>query len=379
MNKTWRVLTAAVIALGIAAGCAVPPKSATPPPKPAASAPTPAPAENFVSFAPATVTVTDSWGRTVQVPQNPGRIACLYAFTNHVATLLNMGPNIVACVEGVKRDKLLTAMVPSLLEALVPISTDKINIEELIKADPDVIFIREDTAQDARETEQLDKTGIPYLVINDVTMAQQKQAIAIIGKALGQEKEAQDYLNYYDDCMDRVAAVTDKIPQNEKVRVFHSVNEATRTDYRDTLAAEWSKAAGVVNVSVEAELRFASGKYFANLEQIYLWDPDVILAHEDSAIGYITANEQWAALQAVKDKKVYKMPNGVSRWGHPGSLETPLAILWTAKTLYPEHFKTLDMAAETKAFYKEFFEIDLDDDIVTDILAGNGMRLPKAS
>ena len=325
----------------------------------------------------AAIAVTDSLGREVKVPRDPKRVACLYAFTGHVTTLLDKGPAIVAAVEGLKRDKLLTRLVPEILTAFIPLAADKINIEELMKAAPDVIFIREDTARNEREIEQLDKSGIPYLVISDTTMDQQMEAIAIIGKALGKDTEAGDYLEYYRGAIDRVKAIIDEIPDTAKVRVFHSINEATRTDFKDTLSAQWTAAAGAINVSVDGDLRFTDNKYFASLEQIYLWNPDVILVHEKAALEYIRTNEQWAALKAVKAGKVFKMPDGISRWGHPGSLETPLAILWTAKTLYPDKFSDLDMASETRNFYKKFFAIDLPDEDVAAILAGNGMRLPK--
>lgn len=323
------------------------------------------------------VPVTDSFGREVMIPENPERIACLYAFTGHVTTLLDKGPDIVAAVEGLKRDKLLTQLVPEILNAFIPLSADRINIEELIKADPDIVFVREDTAKDEREIEQLDKSGIPYLVISDTTMKQQMESIGIIGKALGKNAEAREYLEYYQGSIDRVKAVIDKIPEANRIKVFHSVNEATRTDFKETLPAEWTAAAGAINVSVDSDLRFTDNKYFASIEQIYLWAPDVILVHEDAALEYITSNEQWAALDAVKAGKVLKMPNGISRWGHPGSLETPLAILWTAKTLYPDSFSDLDMTKETHDFYSRFFGIELSDEDVKNILAGTGMRIPK--
>ena len=71
------------------------------------------------------------------------------------------------------------------------------------------------------------------------------------------------------------------------------------------------------------------------------------------------------------------MPIGISRWGHPGSIETPLAILWAAKQIYPEKFNDLDMAAETKTFYKDFFEYNLSDDLAVKILSGKLVRKPK--
>jgi iron complex transport system substrate-binding protein len=105
----------------------------------------------------------------------------------------------------------------------------------------------------------------------------------------------------------------------------------------------------------------------------------VILVNESGVADYILNSRQWSSLSAVKNRKVYQMPNGISRWGHPGSLETPMAILWTAKTLYPNLFSGLDMVSETKSFYKEFYNYDLPEELVRQILSGKGMRVSKES
>ncbi len=48
-----------------------------------------------------------------------------------------------------------------------------------------------------------------------------------------------------------------------------------------------------------------------------------------------------------KNHCAYQAPIGISRWGHPGSLETPLAVLWTAKTVYPDKFGHIYMQGDT--------------------------------
>jgi len=164
-----------------------------------------------------------------------------------------------------------------------------------------------------------------------------------------------------------------------RVTVYHSVNEAVRTDIADSLPAEWIEITGAVNVSVDEELKISGDKSFAALEQIYLWDPDIIIANEAGVPEYMLSNEQWAALRAVKERRVYQIPNGISRWGHPGSIETPLAILWTSKLLYPDYFKHIDMKMITSEYYKRFFNLDLDGDQVNAILSGKGMREAKSN
>ncbi|MDD3652603.1 MAG: ABC transporter substrate-binding protein [Desulfotomaculaceae bacterium] len=323
------------------------------------------------------VTVTDFIGRQVKVPDQVERIGCLYAYTGHVVTMLGRGSDIVAVVEGLKRDVMMTEMSPGIKDAVVPSAEGAINIEELIKADPDLVFIRNETAQSEGEIEKLEKSGIPYLVVDYRNIKEQMYTIEMIGKAIGAHEQAKEYNDYYQHCIDLVQARVAGIPEKERVTVYHSVNEATRTDAKDTLPADWLKVAGVNNVSINENLKLLGNKYFASLEQILMWDPEVILANEAGVADYMMTNRQWSALRAVKNNKVYQMPNGVSRWGHPGSLETPLAILWTAKTIYPDRFTDLDMVAETKTFYKDYFRYEVSDDEVASILSGVGMRAKK--
>lgn len=324
-----------------------------------------------------TVTVTDCIGRQVQVPAKVERVACLYAFSGHVTAMLGQGDKIVAIPDGLKRDVLLNQIYPEISNALVPVSEGSINIEELLKADPDVVFVKNSTAINPAEAEKMDKFNIPYLAVDYTSIEGQQRAIAVIAQALGVAERGKAYNDYYQNCIDRVQKVVATIPEEKRVRVYHSVNEATRTDNPDSLPADWTKTAGAYNVSVGQPLRQLEGKNFASLEQILLWDPDVILVNEPGVANYITSNSQWSSLKAVKEKKVYQMPIGISRWGHPGGLETPLAIMWTAKLLYPEHFQDINIEDEARSFYQHFFNYQVSDAMLANILSGEGMRGQK--
>lgn len=63
---------------------------------------------------------------------------------------------------------------------------------------------------------------------------------------------------------------------------------------------------------------------------------------------------------------------------HPGGLETPLAIVWTAKTVYPELFGDINLETQVKGFYKQFFNLNLDKEMLDKILNGRGMRLENS-
>ena len=252
-----------------------------------------------------------------------------------------------------------------------------INIEELLKSRPDILFVSSDINANASEIRRLHAFDIPYVVVDFATMEAEKKAVAIMGAALGKREKADAYGRYMDNAIERVKKGIAGLSTAGRFRLYYAVNEANRTTLARDLSTDWLDHLSVINVALEAAPTLLEGKNFVSLEQIYIWNPDIILANEPTAKTRIMTDVTWAKLNAVRNKKVFQMPIGVSRWGHPGSIETPLALLWTAKTVYPELFPNLDMAFETKRFYEMFFDYALTDTQVDRILSGHMLRKPK--
>jgi len=320
------------------------------------------------------VTVTDFTGRTLTLDRPPARIACLYAFTGHVVALLGRGEDMVAVVDGLKKDLLIQQRVPGIKDLPVPAKGGFIHIETLLQTDADMVFLKPETAASQAEIKKLERFGLPWFVAGYRNMAEQMTTIEMMGKICGRKEKALAYTRYYRDIIKQVEKRTARMLKQDRVRLYHAVNEARRTDAPGTIAADWTRAAGVINVSVGQKLHTRGEKHFAGMEQILLWDPEVIIVNEAGVDKDILQDKKWAAITAVQEKKVFSIPVGISRWGHPGSLETPLAILWTAKTVYPELFADMDLRVEIKRFYSRFFNLDLDDAMAEKILNNQGMR-----
>jgi iron complex transport system substrate-binding protein len=325
------------------------------------------------------ISVEDSSGRTVKVPARVKRIACLYLFTGHVVTMLGRGEDIVAVSNGLKRVSLLNRICPSIMNASVPKAQGSINIEELLEAKPDILFLPGDVAGDPQDMAKLEQFEIPSIIVDFNSIQTQQEAIRIIAKAIGETARAERFIAYYNACIHRVQQVTRQIPENRLPRVYYSVNEPLRTTLAHGLTADWLRMTGCVNVARGRGQHLMEGKNYSSLEQILLWNPDVILANEPAAAEMIRHDPKWSTLRPVREGKVYCMPIGISRWGHPGSMETPLAILWTAKKLHPEQFSDIDMRAETRSFYKTFFNYTLSDQEIEKILSARTKRKPKRS
>ena len=324
-----------------------------------------------------TVSVVDCIGRKVIVPAKVERIACLYAFAAHVVVMLNRGKDIVAVSKGPKRDVLLNRLCPEIGNALVPKGQGNVNVEELLLAKPDIVFVPGDIGRNTSELQKMEIFQLPVLTVDYHDISGQQRAIAMIGEAIGERKRAEAYNRYYDRCIDRVREGVSHILPDQRVRAYLATVEATRTYGKQSLPAEWMRLCGIVNVAAGQPLSIHQGEQHASLEQILQWNPEIIFANEPGVAKAIAQDSKWSSIRAVQQKKIYHMPIGISRWGHPGSLETPLAMLWTVKTVYPNLFAGIDMKNEVEKFYREFFRLELTDALYGQMLSGKGMRKPK--
>ena len=320
--------------------------------------------------------VTDCAGRQVEIPQNPKRVAALDSFAGEVMVMIGAGDKMVAAPNGVKSDSLLQAIYPGLQKVGAPMSGGGINTESLLALSPDLILLKGAMYEAEGETEQLDRLGIPYLVISYTNMEEQQKALALIGDALGGavQQKAAAINRYYQSVVDRARAISEKIPQGKRLRVYHAINEITRTDGTDSLGYDWITCTGAVVVSAGDSKPIGGTDYFASAEQIFAWNPDLIICNEAGTVRYLYKEPKWAGLQAVRDKRVYNIPVGATRWGQRGSLETFFAILWLGTTIYPEYYADVDLKSDVQDFYKTYLGLTIDDRTYASMLDGDGIR-----
>jgi iron complex transport system substrate-binding protein len=255
-------------------------------------------------------------------------------------------------------------------------SSATINAESLMALKPDLILLKGAMYANENEVKKIDKLGIPYLVVSYKNMEEQMYAINMIGAAVGGKyKEKACAINdYYRKTIEMAQNISMNIPDEKRLRVYHSINEVVRTDGLDTFGYDWITCTGAVNVSAKANLTFAEEDYFASMEQIFAWDPDIVICNEASTKDYLMEDPKWTGLRAVYNKQVYNIPVGATRWGQRGSLETFFAILWLDKTIYPEYYQGVDLKQEVFSFYKDYLGIQLDDATYQFILKGEGIR-----
>ena len=319
--------------------------------------------------------IIDCMGREVMIPENPQNVAVFYASTAHMMAMLDEGEKIVAAPRGVKTDELMLMKYPKIAETATPYQENSINTEELLNIDVDLALIRVSTAVNEGETEKLDKLGIPYLVVDYGNINELKNALTVIGKTFGKEEKASDYIKYMEETIKTVSISLKEVNKSDYPQIFHSVNEAIRTDTDGDICMEIMDLAGTINAASAKNIKSDGNKNYTTLEEIYKWDPYAIIANEYSVTEYILSDSKWGGLDSVKNKRVYTLPVGATRWCHPGSMEPHMGVLAIAKRFYPDEMSDIDLKQTTKDYYKKYFNIELGDEIINKILSGKGMRM----
>lgn len=319
--------------------------------------------------------VTDSVGRAVQVPDDPQNIAALDSFSGSVAVLAGAGERLMGAPGGVISNEMLAEVYPD-LDTLDQLSGNAINVETLLAADVDVALVKRDLYDNGEETAKLDRMGIPYVVVDYDTLEGQMDAIRLVGEVCGPDarEKANGIADYYQQTVDMVEDRAAQLEESERVSVYHSINDPLLTDGADSLGVDWMERAGAVSVSAQEEGKGGTGDYTATLEQVYAWNPDVVVCSTADAKEAILADDQWQGLDAVESGNVYNLPVSTSRWGQRGDPETFLGMLWLGKTLYPDLYADIDLKQTVVAYYRDVIGLEVDDALWDAIVSGTGLR-----
>ena len=288
--------------------------------------------------------IKDISGDIVKVPVNVEKVATLWYANNQIVLMLGGADKIVATTDLIKNNKWFAHIYPRISSIPNGVNGKSLQVEELVKLSPDIVI-----AADKKNKEELTKNGFNVLYPSFTNHADMKKSVAIMADAIGGDAP--------------------KIAQNERPKALHIAEDKNlfKVDGSNTIIDEWISVTGVIN-AVQAKGNMLE----INAEEIPNINPDVIIigrAKSPDAIEKIYENKVYAGINAVKNKKVFINPAGVFSWDRYGA-EGALQILWVAKTLHPEIFKDIDIAAETKKFYKEFLHYELSDDEVNYILNG---------
>lgn len=337
------------------------------------------------------VTVIDQAGDSVSVPKNAERIAVcgIFPLPSVLAIFFDGAEKIVGMPKEsmtAAENSLLGELYPEILNAKTGFSSGSdVNTEELMTLNPDVVFY---SADDKKMGEQLKKAGfaavglsVNILDYNAVTTL--SSWIELLSRIFPENDKGKTVSEYSEKMLDKISERVSGLSDGEREKVFFlfKYSDSSIVTSGDNFFGDWwAEAVGAVNVAKELT---GDNAQPVNFEQVYAWNPQKILitnfntAQPEDLYNNTVGTYDWSGIDAVKNKEVYKMPLGMYRSYTPG-VDTPITLLWLAKTIYPDLFNDIDITEETKDYYKKVFDVDLTDEQAERIFspssqAGSGM------
>ena len=309
-------------------------------------------------------TVIDMAGRKVRLPAKIERTVTLGSLpvVNSFVYSMGEGRTIVNGLADFARAhwKYQTVFAPNIAgQPTMQQPNREPNVEAIMLAKPDVVL-----TMHRESVEPLESRGVPVVLLSWQQPEDVKACMTVLGEVYGKPDRAVRYQRYFDDTLARVSAALKPVAAAARPRVLY-FQPSTLTQPR-LIAEWWIPAAG--GISVTDDGRTAESKTFS-LEQLLLWDPDILIVTEPKDVALVNSDRVFRQLKAVKSGKVYVVPVGAHTWSNR-TAEQPLTVLWAAETFHPGRVAGLNLAAETRAFYRSVFDHDLPGAAIAEILSG---------
>jgi iron complex transport system substrate-binding protein len=307
--------------------------------------------------------ITDMAGRRVTIPEQPRRV-------------FGSAPPLNVLLHAIDPDVMigLSFPVPPEARAYFPEHVARLpvlggvfgmgpnmNSEAVMALHPDIALAWKSPFVDAKRVDAtFARMGLPVVFIKIDTLADWPAALRFTGQLLGQAQKGEEEARYVEAALARLQTLQ-HIPEARRLRVYYAEGaDGLATDCHESFHTEAIELARGYNV-YRCTPQSHTGMERVSLEQILVWQPDIILTHDRTFLAEVRSAPRWQAVKAVREGRIHIAPRWPHNWiDRPPSMIRALGAQWLANLLYPQEFP-LDIKTETRHFYRLFLQTDLTD------------------
>jgi iron complex transport system substrate-binding protein len=314
---------------------------------------------------------TDDCGRTVTLPDTirrvvaTGPMAQILLYSIAPDMLVGLAAKWYDCAKGIVPQEYFDLPYFGQLY-----NTANLNIEELALADPQVIIdIGQTMSTGTEDMESLQaQTGIPTVFIAS-SPDSIPETFRRLGQLLGREERAEELAAFCERVESRTEAIMEQVG-DRKVRAIYvlgpdGLNVLANNSYHSELMDILTNNIALVDTPSAK----GSGSE-VTLEQIALWNPDLILFSPNSIYDEAPRLDTWKELTAIATGNYLKVPEGPYNWmGTPPACQRYLGMIWLTAQLYPAYCD-YDVKAEIMEFYALFYNCQLTQEQYAQLTAG---------
>lgn len=308
---------------------------------------------------PKEVTITDHAGREVKVTGNYEKIVSGYYISTSMLVSLGLNDKLVGIESKAEKRPLYKLAAKELLE-LPKVGTAKdFDLEGCIALKPDLVILPKKLTEQAKT---LSDAGITVIVINPENEKLLKESIEMVATATGTTEKAKKLLSYYDEQYAKLEKLTKDSKEKPSVYLAGTSDILTVASGKMYQNSVIEKAGGVNVAKDLTDDQWAKISY----EQLLKYNPDmiVIIPEAEFTKEDVLKDPQLANLNAVKNKAVYEMPSDFEAWDSPVP-SCVLGSMWLASIIDEEGYSFDDFKNDAAGFYKEFYNVDIDKELVT--------------
>jgi iron complex transport system substrate-binding protein len=250
------------------------------------------------------------------------------------------------------------------------------NVETVLAARPDVILdygvLQPTYAALADRVQQ--QTGVPYLLY-DGTLSALPRTLERVGELLGVRDHAARLARHAETTLRDVDQRAARVPAERRPRFFYARGpRGLETATAGAITVESIERLGGRNVV--GERPGAPGTTTVSAEQILGWNPEVLITIDRAFFGQVATDPVWREVRAVRDRRVYLVPQEPFPWiDFPPSVNRLIGLRWLGRVLYPGEFPE-DLREEVRRFYTLFYHRAPDERQLDALLADAGLPRP---
>jgi iron complex transport system substrate-binding protein len=291
-------------------------------------------------------TITDAYKNKVNILIPAERIVAINSDAAEILCALQVQDKIVGVSDHIA--DACSNLLSELKNKPVVGSPQSPSVEKIIELRPDIVLYYDMwLSEDALES-KLAPLGIPVARIPCYRIEDLAREIRVLGKIVGKEREAEEYIKFYQKYLNEVATRLKGLKR--KIRVYAEGYGDYATVSEGSGADGILRTAGVGNIVTEQPVPFP----IISAEWVVDKNPDVIIKAASSGwvkTGYgisdvepvaafwniLMSRPVWNKIEAVKTGKLYLLSYEI--WSGP---RAPIGILYIAKWCYPERFQDID-------------------------------------
>lgn len=259
--------------------------------------------------------------------------------------------------ENSKKD-LLRGMGLDKIQALPVTNTffQGVDPEQILELNPDVVVT---LSKDPNAEELSAQTGKPVFVVSKNTLEDYATSMRMMGSLLNAEETAEEMATFWEQSIKTVADSGSDIPEDQRAKIYDCGNGGILSvPGKDTIMSSIIEIAGGHNLGdeISTEDNATNESIQVDMEQVLAWDPDIIIANNQTEYQEIMESPEWNQLNAVKNGRVYCQ----LKYAYMDGLTAIPGLVWCNMLLTD----TLDSARDSyykqaQAYYKLFYNCDV--------------------